>query len=160
MIELKCKNCGSNELILEHGIYRCQSCGSRFLPEQPKLEKIEKYRDKMIQAMEDLNFEKQAKYMNKLLSLDPLDPYAWTGKVWLAIEEGLDTHSRECVTNAKLALKYARDKGSEEEYDDIKDFMRSHFLRYGRKMMRLVPDMKEDIEEILEEVGLELEWII
>ena len=150
MIELKCTNCGSNELILEQGVYRCQSCGSLFLSGQPKTEKKEKYRDKMIKAMEVLDFEKQTKYMNKLLSIDPQDPYAWTGKVWLAIEEGLDTHSKECVTYAKLALKFARENGSEEEYADIRDFMHAHFLTYGTKMMKLEPDMKKDIEEILE----------
>ncbi len=160
MIELKCNNCGSSELMLEQGVYRCQSCGSRFLAERPDPEKTEKYRDKMIDAMNAFNFEKQAKYMNKLLDLNPQDPYAWTGKVWLAIEEGLDTHSRECVTYAKLALKYARATATEEEYSSIKDFMYSSFLRYGRKMMRLVPDLIKDIEKILKEIDLDPEYLI
>ena len=160
MIELKCNNCGSHELVLEHGVYRCRSCGSLFLadPQVPRPDpaKIEKYRDKMIDAMLDLDPDKQAKYMNKLLKLDPRDPYAWTGKVYNTIGDGLDSNAKECVTCAQLALQYARESATEEEYDDIKDFMYSHFRMYGRKMMRLVPELETVIEEIMAVVGLEM----
>ena len=157
MTELKCNNCGSNELMLEHGIYSCQSCGSRFLLDRADRAKIATYRYKMINSMGKLDLEKPAKYVNKLLALDPKDPYAWTGMVWLAIEEGLNLNAGEAVACAKRALEYARETATKEEYKDIKEFMYSHFHIYGRKIMMLVPGMAADIEEILKEVDLKQE---
>jgi len=157
MIELKCQNCGSFDMVLKNGIYYCQSCGSRFLMEREKPDKVEKYRDKMIDAMQESlgETEKVSKYIDKLLSIDPDDPYAWTGKVWWYIEHGLDDYSKECVLAAKHALVSAHQTATEEELEDIKDFMRTHFRLYGDKMKQKAPSMIKEINWIIQDAGAE-----
>jgi hypothetical protein len=41
MKELKCENCGSNDLVNEDGIVTCKNCGRLFIPEKSSEQEVE-----------------------------------------------------------------------------------------------------------------------
>ena len=70
------------------------------------------------------------------------------------IVSGLDDYAYQCAVAAEKAMCYAAETATEEEFEDFKDFMRTHFRMYGEKMMQKAPSMKNEIRKIMEEVGL------
>ena len=98
--------------------------------------------------------EKQKKYMWKILEIDPTDPYGWAGKVYMYITWGLDEYSAECMDAIMKTMEYMVRYATEEEKDDLKDFLTSHIRLYAERIIENSPSEGDNIRKMQEFLGL------
>lgn len=152
LILIRCQCCGSQDLLREGSFFRCEACGARFVLSQEQKDikkKIVKHRDKMIDAMLKNNDEKRDRQIEKILELDPEDPYAWTGIIGKYIGLGIANNAERCIDAACKAMACAKKYGTEEEIEDIREFFRGNIGGYENRLIEYAPERKDDIERLV-----------
>ena len=167
MKELKCQNCNSRDLEYMGGIWVCQNCGSKFIPEKneiPKESKEAKLTEKLVKAYNELieiidplssKYEKCEKRVNSLLdeirSINPNNPHMLTISVFDRIGWGIKSKeiADDIVDMAERALKYAKPDEKEEITESLGRNMKYH----KGKMASMDPELEPRIDEVLRQCG-------
>lgn len=121
MRELKCSNCSSNDFKIEHGLYVCQNCGSKFVPDgNDPLKEIQRLHDRMMEKFIKDDYEKALELSKEVLELDNTDAYAHAIRGGCELAFGIKNYNvRTIVESFENALKYAQD----DEAEDIRTFV-------------------------------------
>ena len=115
MKELTCEMCGSTNVVKQDGLYVCQSCGTKYSPEEAKKimegtvevtgtvsidnsSKLDSYKELLKKFFYDKNFKEASDYANKILEIDSKDweatLFKGLGLVYIDMEE-----TRKAVSN-------------------------------------------------------------
>ena len=147
MTELKCKNCNSIDFDFKSGIWVCNSCGSKYLPdadEIPDKAKEDRLVDELCdicgdiestdefdedkQELRDELFRKLSMVTEQLMDINGNNPYAMTAKTLIQIYEGLnDRDSAErFVTYIETAVNNSDAEAKENTWETL-EFHLDHF---------------------------------
>ena len=150
MVELKCVNCGSKDMMLHCGVWVCQACGSRFIAEKSQVCELENLHDDLMIALEDDDLEAVDRYVKKLLRKNNEDPYAWLGTIY--INERFMRHDlysdtvEECLNDFNRTIQYTEKYVNEDGQGEIMDALRD--LIFSMKSYLL--EMEDGEEHSLE----------
>ena len=125
MKALVCEMCGSNDIVKKDGLFVCQFCGVKYLPEEAKKlmademnisDKISNYYALAQNAYDAGNKQEAETYCNKIIEIDPEYYKAWFLKGSAAGWQSTLQKPRlsECVAAYNKAIDYAPEGIREE----------------------------------------------
>ena len=144
--------CGSSEILKKDGFYVCESCGTKFSPEEarkllmdisgstinvannPQEKNLEKL---AIDAYEAKNWKEAESFANQVLAINENNFEAWEVKAVAASRQGDILTSR--VNEALLALPNAYKCKNEDEKKQYTEHLYGHFIRL------ILPEYKERV---------------
>ena len=139
MKELKCTNCNSNDLKFENGLYICQNCGSKFIPDEDD-KAIGRLEDKMCDAWISEEYDEAKTMSDRLIDVAPLRAYGWAIRGGCLIANAITDDNAETIVECfEKALQYAK----VDEIDDLTDFVRGHLSMNGASNLRHNASLKE-----------------
>ena len=114
MKEFKCKNCNSTDFEYKGGIWVCNSCGSKFLPEKgekPEKSREEKLVEKLAKEMDDLAEE--------ILKINDKNPYALATMAFHIQNWGIKTEdvAERYLSQVEEAVECSTEESREFIYD-------------------------------------------
>ncbi len=132
MKEIICEMCGSNDIIKQEGVYVCQSCGTKYSPEEAKklmvegtvtIDKSSEKENLKILAKryyDNKEYEKADDYYDRIIELDPHDWEAvYYGGLASAKRSTFDNiRLNEAVIGAENAIRLI-EEDEKEKYSNI-----------------------------------------
>lgn len=125
MKAIVCEMCNSNDVIKQDGLYICQSCGTKYTPEDAKklmidisgssikvdeTDKAERYRKLAQEAQKMGNAEKAKEYYGQLVTLCPDDWEASFFSIYYTSASCIIAHIAVAASNVSNALKLVATK--------------------------------------------------
>ncbi|MBE5834830.1 MAG: hypothetical protein E7309_09335 [Butyrivibrio sp.] len=139
MKELKCTNCSSNDLQFENGLYVCQNCGSKFIPDKEDKD-IDRLEDKMCEAWIDEKYDDAKVLSDRLINVAPLRAYGWAIRGGCLIGNGITDENAEIIVDCfEKTLQYA----NVDEIDDLTEFVKGHVRLNGSSILRHNNSLKD-----------------
>lgn len=139
MKELKCTNCGSNDLKYKNGLYICQNCGSKFIPDKDD-EVTDRLEDKMCDAWIAEEYDEAKVLSDRLINVAPLRAYGWAIRGGCLIANAITDENAETIVECfEKALQYAK----VDEIDDLTDFVRGHLRMNGTSILKHNDSLKD-----------------
>lgn len=167
MKELRCLNCNSTEFEYKGGIWVCNSCGSKYIPdenERPKKseeQKLTEKLEKLIKKWTDTDYawylsehsKQMDKFMmklkeisNEILKINDANPCALTAQVLLIVFNGKWSQSESW-----LFIHYIdKAKDSLSPHDFLWEFLDEEFSTYKDKALGGDPSLKGTIDKLEE----------
>lgn len=168
MIELKCKNCSSQDMEYKDGMLTCNACGSRFVlesyerPQKSREDKLVKKISKLWKKKDKYNIDDPEKYLDcvegirecvsELLEINPENYFAWSIKFFSRIEDGLKTdYDYLCLLEyIENALKYS----APEDRAGVIGALKLNFEFYGGRIKDNCPYLRDRVDVVARELGI------
>lgn len=146
MIEIKCKNCNGNDLVLRGGFYVCQNCGSKYVPETTdNLPNMDKLRKKMLKKFDKGDYYEARELSDKILEVDDSDAMAWVIRGGCALASGLDSYTTGVVVKS---FENAIGCVTDEDAYEVQHFIKMQTSFYWEKMCALDKTLEERIVKL------------
>ncbi len=142
MQKLACEMCGSTNIIKQNGLYVCQSCGTKYSPEDAKKmmsegvvdvkgtvkvdnsSDIENLRTLLHRAKNDKQWKEVADYSNQILVKNPNDWeaifYKEVGEVYIASLNNLNSELMDLKISSENSLRIINEQNINVNVEDIK----------------------------------------
>ncbi|MBQ6441129.1 MAG: hypothetical protein IJJ13_00870 [Lachnospiraceae bacterium] len=170
MIELKCKNCNSTDIEYKGGLWVCNSCGSKFIPDKeeiPEKSMEEQLVDELCDVCDEITetdefneyeyghrerlFRELDILADRIIDINPNNPYAMTAKMHVQIFNGLGDKisANRFVNYIETAVNNSDDKAKENTWDTLGE----HLKRFGSKVLTQDQSLKDRLYQLVDILG-------